>query len=209
MDKELRATYNRIAEDWAQEHQNDFYRWWIPSTEQFVSLFHQGNIILDVGCGPGIFSRALHARGLHVIGIDFSERMIAIARRNDPRGVFFIMDARDIGRMNVYFDGIFANAVLLHFPKEEVREMLWIFKENLRPGGYLYLGVKERKPEQAEEEVKHEEDYGYAYDRPFSYFTVNELRGLLEEVQFTVHAQEFVTTGDTRWIQVIARKGAH
>lgn len=204
----LQATYNRIAKDWAREHKNDFQQWWMPITEKFASLFQKGDIILDVGCGPGTFSRALDELGLHVIGVDFSERMIAIARGNSPRGVFFIMDARNIGMMNVYFDGIFVHAVLLHFPKKEIREMLRIFRENLRPGGYLYLGVKERKPGQAEEEVKQEENYGYSYDRPFSYFTLDELRGILEDLGFSSCSPTFVVTNDTRWIQIIARKEA-
>ena len=206
--EDLKTTYNRIAEDWAREHHNYFEQWWIPITKQFASLFQKGNIILDVGCGPGIFSRALEALGLHVIGVDFSERMIGIARRNSPRGNFFIMDARSIGIMNVHFDGIFANALLLHFSKKEIREMLYILRENLRPGGYAYFGVKERKPGQAEEEVKHEEDYGYAYERPFSYFSLDELRGLLEELRFVIVYRKFLTTGNTRWIQIIARKEA-
>lgn len=203
---ELKATYNRIAEDWAREHQDDFRQWWIPGTEQFASLFDKGNVILDVGCGPGFFSRALDRFGLHVVGVDLSEAMIAIARKTALRSIFLVMDARDLSLADVWFDGIFAHAVLLHFSKQEVSEVLYGFKRNLRPGGYLYLAVKERKPGQAEEEVKKEETYGYSYERPFSYFTLDEMRGFLQELRFTIRSEEFVMTGDTRWIQIIARK---
>ncbi|UCI09634.1 class I SAM-dependent methyltransferase [Mesorhizobium sp. B1-1-8] len=37
--------------------------------------------ILDIGCGIGRFEGALHARAKHIVGIDISSRMIAVARR--------------------------------------------------------------------------------------------------------------------------------
>lgn len=40
-----------------------------------------GKTILDVGCGIGRFERALHARAKHIVGIDISAKMLAIARR--------------------------------------------------------------------------------------------------------------------------------
>jgi SAM-dependent methyltransferase len=57
--------------------------------------------VLDVGCGTGKAARALMARGLVVLGVEFDERMAAVARRHgvevevgafedwDPRGRTF------------------------------------------------------------------------------------------------------------------------
>jgi SAM-dependent methyltransferase len=40
---------------------------------------------LDVGCGDGLLTRAIAQRGIRVLGIDLSPRMIALARaRTDP-----------------------------------------------------------------------------------------------------------------------------
>lgn len=51
--------------------------------------------VLDVGCGEGIISRALAARGARVVGIDPAEGMIAHARATEkatPAGVSYTVD---------------------------------------------------------------------------------------------------------------------
>ena len=54
-----------------------------------------GMRVLDVGCGPGRHARALAARGLEVLGLDISERFIALARDGAPHGATFVRgDAR-------------------------------------------------------------------------------------------------------------------
>ena len=51
--------------------------------------------ILDLCCGTGQLAHALSAQGFRLTGIDGSESMIAIARRNAPDAAFRIGDARD------------------------------------------------------------------------------------------------------------------
>ena len=53
--------------------------------------------VLDVGCGTGKVARALLSRGLSVLGIEFDERMAAVARRHGVEvevGAFEDWDAR-------------------------------------------------------------------------------------------------------------------
>jgi SAM-dependent methyltransferase len=40
-----------------------------------------GKRVLDAGCGPGVYAQCLTARGAVVTSIDFSERMLALARK--------------------------------------------------------------------------------------------------------------------------------
>ena len=51
--------------------------------------------ILDLCCGTGQLAHALSAQGFELTGIDGSESMIAIARKNAPDASFRIGDARD------------------------------------------------------------------------------------------------------------------
>jgi SAM-dependent methyltransferase len=54
-----------------------------------------GTRVLDVGCGPGRHAHALAVRGIHVHGIDISQRFIDIASAEAPVGASFErMDAR-------------------------------------------------------------------------------------------------------------------
>ena len=43
-------------------------------------------LVIDLGCGSGILSRAISQAGYDVLGIDISEAMIAMARQRVPRG---------------------------------------------------------------------------------------------------------------------------
>ena len=45
-----------------------------------------GARILDVGCGPGRHAHALGRRGFEVVGVDISERFVALAREATPAG---------------------------------------------------------------------------------------------------------------------------
>lgn len=56
-----------------------------------------GMRVLDVGCGPGRHAHALAARGIHVHGIDISQRFIDLATAGAPPGATFErMDARSL-----------------------------------------------------------------------------------------------------------------
>ena len=55
----------------------------------------EGDRVLDVGCGPGRHSHELARRGITVVGLDVSERFVALARAAAPDGSTFVRgDAR-------------------------------------------------------------------------------------------------------------------
>jgi SAM-dependent methyltransferase len=201
---DLKETYNQIAEDWHQDHRQD--DWWFKGTDKFISFLQKGDLILDVGCGTGTKSKYLIGRGLKVVGIDFSEKMINIAKREVPLGTFFVLDLNEINKLKYLFDGIFMQAVLLHIPKQKVAKKLKKAVAKLKKGGYLYIAVKEKKPQRAEEEIRIENDYGYTYERFFSYFTLDEIEAHLQNMEFKIVFSEVRTSGNTNWIQVIGQK---
>ena len=63
---------------------------WASVTQQFIpSLLEDasvsaGMLVLDVACGPGYVSSAAKQLGAVPTGIDFSEKMVAIAKRMFP-----------------------------------------------------------------------------------------------------------------------------
>lgn len=138
----LKKTYNLIAEDWFKDHHED--TWWIGGTDKFVSLLPTGASVLDVGCGAGVKSQYLFNKGLNVTGVDFSEKMIEIAKREVLSVQFQVMDIKNMIGLEETFDGVLAQAVLLHIPKAEVAAVIDELKSRLKEGGYLYLAQSKK-----------------------------------------------------------------
>ena len=201
---DLRSTYNKIAEDWFKDHHQD--TWWQEGTEKFLEALPTGSTILDVGCGAGVKSRYLAKKGFKVTGIDFSEKMIEIAKRESPEISFDVVDVYEIDKYTKTFDGVFAQAVLLHIPKDKIREVLSKLKNKINSNGLLYIAVKGMRDDGVEEAIKKEDDYGYEYERFFSFFNLSELENYLKELDMEVVWKTNTTSGRADWLQIVGRK---
>ena len=200
----LRDTYNKIAEDWHKDHQAD--DWWVEGTDTFVSFLNEGDEVLDVGCGGGSLSGYLIKRGIRVLGIDFSEKLIDIAKREVPEAKFLVLDMRNLSKLTREFDGVFTQASLIHIPKKEALSILQTFVSKLKSGGYLYVAVKGIRPSRPDEEIREEKDYGYVYQRFFSYYTMDELKEYFERLGLEVVWQNIKTSRNRDWLQIIGKK---
>jgi len=96
--------------------------------------------VLDLGTGAGFFSFILSSLGCRVTGIDYSEDMLANARKNAERLgydniTFLQMDAQDLKFEDASFDFIFTRNVTwtLPDPAKAYREMVRV----LASGGRL------------------------------------------------------------------------
>ncbi len=201
---DLKSTYNRIAQDWFKDHQED--TWWINGTDRFLSFLKSGNLVLDVGCGAGVKSKYLIKKGLRVVGIDLSEEMIEIAKKEVPDAKFLVADIGEPLEFSYKFDGIFAQAVLLHIPRKDIKKVLANLVSLLKPKGYLYIAVKGLRKGEKEEQIIKESDYGYEYKRFFSFYTLEELSDYVKELGMSSVYNDVVSVGNTDWIQAIAQK---
>jgi SAM-dependent methyltransferase len=198
----LKDTYNRIAKDWHADHLKD--DWWSKVTDIFAGLVKTGDSILDAGCGSGIKSKYLAEKGFKVTGFDFSEEMIEIAKHEAPGIEFFVHDLYEVDTTPGQFDGIFMEASLLHISKVRAGEVVKKATSKLKLGGYFYIAVKGMR-DTVEEESAKESDYGYEYERFFSYYNIDEVVNYLKSA-----GCEIVYEGEkkvaSRWIQVIGKK---
>ena len=98
-----------------------------------------GTRLLDVCTGPGVFARGARKRGATAIGLDFSDKLLAIARRNVPDAEFRQGDAHDLPFDDDSFDAVVCGFGLMHLPQPDValREMHRV----LQPGGRLGIAV--------------------------------------------------------------------
>jgi ubiquinone/menaquinone biosynthesis C-methylase UbiE len=78
--------------------------------------FAPGARVLDLGCGSGVFSRALAARGFRVTGMDLSPGLIEVARQLVGRPEYEVGDAERLPYPDGSFDGVFLAGVIHHFP---------------------------------------------------------------------------------------------
>lgn len=112
---------------------------WSTSTRQFIPPLLEAaevaekRLILDVGCGPGYVSAAAAERGAIPTGLDFSQEMIAIARKMFPGIEFREGDAQNLPFAGASFDRVLANFALLHVahPERACAEACRV----LKPGG--------------------------------------------------------------------------
>ena len=86
-----------------------------------------GARVLDAGCGPGMMTAELAARGANVVGVDISPQLIGIARqRLDPSHVHRVqfiagdMLAETLGS----FDHVLAMDSLIYYSAQDIREAL-------------------------------------------------------------------------------------
>ncbi|EGW39307.1 class I SAM-dependent methyltransferase [Desulfosporosinus sp. OT] len=90
MENEIKLFYDLTAERTAEEwYKEDILK---PTIRDFVSLLPERPRILDLGCGPGHESMRLASVGANVLGIDFSEECINIARKRCPQCQFDVLD---------------------------------------------------------------------------------------------------------------------
>ncbi|MDQ1255336.1 MAG: hypothetical protein QG646_4615, partial [Euryarchaeota archaeon] len=95
--------------------------------------------VLDVGSGTGFLSLMLGDMGYEVVGVDLSEKMIALASAKAKKKGFSIDfhqdDAEQLGFENNSFDAIVNRAVLWTLPHPDIAVREWM--RVLRPGGRL------------------------------------------------------------------------
>jgi SAM-dependent methyltransferase len=106
-----------------------------------------GASVIDVGCGTGQLACLLALKERSVLGVDYSEHSLALARRLKRR---LALDRVDFRRANILdwdlpaesFDFVFCNGVLHHTsdPEGGFRNLVRI----ARPGGVVVVGLYNR-----------------------------------------------------------------
>src|SRR5206468_1287384 len=140
--------FTRLEHAGWQRVANKYDSSWSSLTRQFVShlinaaLGSPGMSLLDVACGPGYVSAAVKELGAVPTGIDFSERMIAIARGMFPDISFIQGDAQDLPLRTASFDRILCNFGLLHVsqPETACAEACRVLKPKGRFGFSVWAG---------------------------------------------------------------------
>jgi len=95
------------------------------------------SLILDLGAGPGTYTRAMNHIGHHCVGVDYSRKVIEIARTRGSKEIYIQGEAYHLPFRNGSFNAVVCMGVLQSLARSEValREMGRV----LAPGGHLFL----------------------------------------------------------------------
>lgn len=141
MEDQIKLFYDLTAEQTAEEwYKEEILK---PTIADFLKLFPAKPRILDLGCGPGHESMRLHAAGAEVLGIDFSEACIGIARERCPQCLFEVLDIRELDQRWGYFHGVFACASLIHIDPDQMPQVLRRIRKILLDPGFVEMIVQD------------------------------------------------------------------
>ncbi len=111
--------YNAIADNYNEFEQNAITLWRLgyPVVKDLLGDI-AGKSVLDYGCGTGTFSRFLQSKGAFVTGVDVSENMIEVAKKNSSDTiVYHSISDKGLDFLNDnMFDFVVSNFVLCTVP---------------------------------------------------------------------------------------------
>jgi ubiquinone/menaquinone biosynthesis C-methylase UbiE len=181
--KDLISSYDRIAGEYARRLYTELDHKPIDRQllDQFAHSVAGKGLVCDLGCGPGEVAHYLFEKGVHVMGMDLSEGMLAEASRLDARITFRKGDMLALPERDNAWAGIAAFYSIVHFTRELLPRALGEMLRVLQPGGRLLLAFH------IGEEVLHvDEMFSTAVNMDFVFFSIEEMRLFLQEAGFQV-----------------------
>lgn len=149
---------------------------------------------LEVACGPGLISRALARHVASVRGIDITEAMVELARREAraaglKNAEFSLGDATALPFDDASFHGAVTRFSLHHIPVPGrcVAEMARV----VRPGGWVVLGDHVTDPDQ-EAAAWHQEIERLRDPSHWACLTPKQLRSLAERADLTLAEERLI-----------------
>jgi len=178
-----RTSYDAVADDYtariaAELQHKPFDRLLL---DQFAEQVRDLGWVADIGCGPGHVARYLHDRGVRVVGIDLSSRMIECARKLHPTIEFQQADMEALPVASGTWAGMVAFYSLIHIPRDRMVATLRELRRVLQSRGWLLLAFH------IGAEVVHlDEWWGHRVSVDFVFFRSDEVEGYLTAAGFDV-----------------------
>jgi len=115
----------------------------VAAIERLLGL-RPGELVLDLCCGSGRHDLPLAARGLRVVGLDYSQELLSVARKARPSGERYPIYVRADARDTVFRDGTFDVVLNLftsfgYFADDENKQLLRSVCRMLKPAGRFYI----------------------------------------------------------------------
>jgi SAM-dependent methyltransferase len=148
------ASLNELEHEWWNEHAGTVARVWemddavsraarasyLRRIKRFLQAPRGEARILELGCGSGWVGQALAGPRLRIVGTDFSENQIALAKRNAaarrvaPYCSYYVAGANDWPRHAEGVNGVLVHAFLHHLDDTEIDGILDALEDRLPAG---------------------------------------------------------------------------
>lgn len=133
---EVMDCYNRTAREYAEKFLDEldgksFDR---NILDRFSDVLPAGSLVYDFGCGSGQTTKYVHDKKRHkIIGLDFSENAIQLAKQNFSEIEFLVDDMLNSKMASGSADGILAFYAVVHFTYVEIQQVLKEWLRLLKP----------------------------------------------------------------------------
>lgn len=178
-----RTFYDAIAEDYADLFRDELAGRPLERAllGVFAELVEGDGPVADLGCGPGRTTARLASLGLPVFGLDLSESMLAIARRENPglrfeQGSMLELDLPDgalAGALSFYSS--------IHTPVDRLPDLFAEFHRVLAPGAPLLVAFQA-----GDEHRHHDRPFGHPVSLTFQRRRPEDMAGLLTGAGFAL-----------------------
>ena len=133
----VRAGYDRIAAEYAELRDLDAS---LPFLQRLDADLAPGSLVLDLGCGAGVpVDRWLIDQGHRVIGLDISDAMLDLARRNVPEAEYRQCDMAALADGEFSVDAVVSFFAMFHLDRQQHRQLLCRIRSYLPVGGLLLV----------------------------------------------------------------------
>jgi len=95
-----------------------------------------GEVLLDIGCGRGVFTEKLTGNFKKVIGIDIVKDELFSGMQGSRKALYIAMDANILGLKSAVFDTIISRYTFHHLDLQKAAQEI---KRCLKPGGLFVM----------------------------------------------------------------------
>ena len=130
------AAYSNAPKEYVERYSNHL----LDRPLKFAKQLTVPSRLLDVGCGPGRDLRIFAECGHHAAGLDLNPDFVQLASEH---GDVTLGDMREVESLfsPSSFDGIWAQASLVHLSRDETVHVLKALNHLLAPDGHFYACV--------------------------------------------------------------------